>query len=105
MHLDHGGNVCKFPKAIFLVQRDEMKNAAWPEPGTAGPYIPGDVACLRNDLGESLPNKLKMDQLTGDLDVFVDGRAVLKSYPVQPPLSHIPTVHTPQPSTLILTSY
>src|SRR6266852_8972255 len=33
MHLDHGGNVCKFPKAIFLVQRDEMKNAAWPEPG------------------------------------------------------------------------
>ncbi len=79
MHLDHGGNVCKFPKAIFLVQRDEMKNAAWPEPGTAGPYIPGDVACLRNDLGESLPNKFKMDQLTGDLDVFGDGSVVLKA--------------------------
>src|SRR3989440_7009783 len=57
MHLDHGGDDCQFPKAIFLVQRDEMKNAAWPEPGTAGPYIPGDVACLRNDLGEALPNK------------------------------------------------
>ena len=64
MHLDHGGNVCKFPKSIFLVQKDEMKNAAWPEAGTAGPYIPGDVACLRNDLGEALPNKIKMEQLT-----------------------------------------
>ncbi len=36
MHLDHGGNVCKFPKAIVLVQKEEMKSAAWPEPGTAG---------------------------------------------------------------------
>ena len=35
MHLDHGGNVCKFPKAIVLVQRDEMKSAAWPEPGSS----------------------------------------------------------------------
>ena len=59
MHLDHGGNVCKFPKATFLVQRDEMKNAAWPEPGTAGPYIPGDVACLRNDLGQALAQQVQ----------------------------------------------
>src|SRR5256885_12826644 len=39
MHLDHGGNVCKFPNAIFLVQKDAMKNVAWPEPRTSCPYI------------------------------------------------------------------
>src|SRR5262245_49361400 len=79
MHLDHGGNVCKFPNSTFLVQREEMKNAAWPEPGTAAPYIPGDVACLRSDLGEPLPNRFKMEQLSGDLDVFGDGSVVLKN--------------------------
>src|SRR5438445_4230630 len=37
MQLDHGGNVRKFPQAIFLVQRDEMQNAARPQPAGAGP--------------------------------------------------------------------
>ena len=45
MHLDHGGNVGKFPKSTLVVQKDEMRNAFWPEPGTAGPYIPGDFTC------------------------------------------------------------
>jgi N-acyl homoserine lactone hydrolase len=104
MHLDHGGNVCKFPKAIFLVQRAEMKNAAWPEPGTAGPYIPGDVACLRNDLGEALPNKFKMEQLEGDLDVFGDGSVILKSWPGHTPGSQMAIVRLPKTGTVILTS-
>src|SRR5260370_8504211 len=81
-----------------------MKNAAWPEPGTAGPYIPGDVACLRNDLGESLPNKFKMDQLTGDLDVFGDGSVVLKSWPGHTPGSQMAIVRLPKTGTVILTS-
>jgi glyoxylase-like metal-dependent hydrolase (beta-lactamase superfamily II) len=104
MHLDHGGNVCKFPKATFLVQKDEMKNAAWPEPGTAGPYIPGDVACLRNDLGEALPNKFKMEQLTGDLDVFGDGSVVIKSWPGHTPGSQMAIVRLPKTGTVVLTS-
>ena len=104
MHLDHGGNVCKFPKAIFLVQKDEMKNAAWPEPGTAGPYIPGDVSCLRNDLGEALPNKFKMEQLTGDLDVFGDGSVVIKSWPGHTPGSQMAIVRLPKTGTVVLTS-
>jgi N-acyl homoserine lactone hydrolase len=41
MHLDHAGNVGKFPSATIIVQRDEIENAFWPKPGTAGPY------CLR----------------------------------------------------------
>jgi len=104
MHLDHGGNVCKFPKATLLVQKDEMKNAAWPEPGTAGPYIPGDVACLRNDLGEALPNKFKMEQLTGDLDVFGDGSVVVKSWPGHTPGSQMAIVRLPKTGTVVLTS-
>jgi N-acyl homoserine lactone hydrolase len=104
MHLDHGGNVCKFPKATFLVQRAEMKNAAWPEPGTAGPYIPGDVACLRNDLGEALPNKYKMEQLEGDLDVFGDGSVILKSWPGHTPGSQMAIVRLPKTGTVVLTS-
>jgi glyoxylase-like metal-dependent hydrolase (beta-lactamase superfamily II) len=104
MHLDHAGNVCKFPKAIVLVQRDEMKSAAWPEPGTARFYIPGDVACLRNDLGESLPSKFKMTELTGDLDVFGDESVVLKRWPGHTPGSQMAIVRLPKTGTVILTS-
>jgi glyoxylase-like metal-dependent hydrolase (beta-lactamase superfamily II) len=104
MHLDHGGNVCKFPKATLLVQRDEMKNAAWPEPGTAGPYSPGDVACLRSDLGTPLANKYKMEQLTGDLDVFGDGSVVIKSWAGHTPGSQMAIVRLPKTGTVVLTS-
>jgi N-acyl homoserine lactone hydrolase len=104
MHLDHGGNVCKFPKATFLVQKEEMKNAAWPEPGTAGPYIPGDVSCLRNDMGEALPNKYKMEQLTGDTDVFGDGSVILKNWPGHTPGSQMAIVRLPKTGTVVLTS-
>ncbi len=104
MHLDHGGNVCKFPKATFLVQKDEMKNAAWPEPGTAGPYIPGDVACLRNDLGQALPNKFKMEQLDGDVDLYGDGSVVIKRWPGHTPGSQMAIVRLPKTGTVVLTS-
>jgi glyoxylase-like metal-dependent hydrolase (beta-lactamase superfamily II) len=104
MHLDHGGNVCKFPNATFLVQKDEMKNAAWPEPGTAGPYIPGDVACLRNSLGEALPNKFKMQMLEGDLDVFGDRTVEIKRWPGHTPGSQMAIVRLPKTGTVVLTS-
>jgi len=104
MHLDHGGNVCKFPNATILIQKDEIKNAAWPEPGTAGPYIPGDVACLRSDLGQSLPSKFKMDMLEGDLDVFGDGSVVVKRWPGHTPGSQMAVVRLPRTGTVILTS-
>ena len=78
LHLDHGGNVGKFPNSTVIVQKDEIRNAFWPEPGTAGPYIPGDVAPLRSAMGEAMPNKGKMVQLTGDMDIFGDGSVVVK---------------------------
>jgi glyoxylase-like metal-dependent hydrolase (beta-lactamase superfamily II) len=104
MHLDHGGNVCKFTNAIFFVQKDEIRNAAWPDPGSAGPYIPGDVACLRSDIGQPLPNKHTMMMLDGDWDVFGDGSVVLKKFPGHTPGSQMAVVRLPRTGTVILTS-
>lgn len=104
MHLDHGGNVGKFPNSTLVVQKDEMRNAFWPEPGTAGPYIPGDVAALRNDLGESMPNKYKMLQLEGDMDLFGDGSVVVKRWVGHTPGSQMLLVRLPKTGTIILTS-
>ena len=55
LHLDHGGNVGKFPNSTIVVQKSEIQNAFWPEPGTGGPYIIGDclaVACAEQQLPE-----------------------------------------------------
>jgi glyoxylase-like metal-dependent hydrolase (beta-lactamase superfamily II) len=73
MHLDHAGNVGKFPNATLVYQRDEIINALWPKPGYAGPYIPGDLAGLRAPVGSNLPAKQKVIELDGDLDLFGDG--------------------------------
>ena len=35
LHLDHGGNVGKFPDSAVVVQKAEVVNAFWPEPGIA----------------------------------------------------------------------
>ena len=46
-HVDHAGNVGKFPDATFVYQRDEIKNAFWPAPGYATFFITAGlrVAC------------------------------------------------------------
>src|SRR3954454_24968702 len=31
LHLDHGGNVGKFPNSTIVVQKSEIENAFWPE--------------------------------------------------------------------------
>jgi glyoxylase-like metal-dependent hydrolase (beta-lactamase superfamily II) len=67
LHLDHGGNVGKFPNSTIVVQKSEIQNAFWPEPGTGGPYIIGDVMPLRAP-NSNYPNAVKMIQLDGDLD-------------------------------------
>ncbi len=103
-HLDHGGNVWQFPNSTIVAQKDEIRNAFWPEPGTAGPYIPGDVAVLRSGLGQSLANKGKVMQLAGDIDLFGDGSAVVKRWPGHTPGSQMLVVRLPKTGTVILTS-
>jgi N-acyl homoserine lactone hydrolase len=103
LHLDHGGNVGKFPNSTLIVQKDEIRNAFWPEPGTAGPYIPGDIAPLRSDLGEAMPNKYKMIQLHGDIDIFGDNSVVVKRWVGHTPGSQMMVVRLPKTGTIILT--
>jgi glyoxylase-like metal-dependent hydrolase (beta-lactamase superfamily II) len=102
-HLDHGGNAHQFPNSTLVAQMDEIRNAFWPEPGTAGPYIPGDLAYLRSELGASLPNRVKMIQLNGDLDLFGDGSAVVKRWVGHTPGSQMMIVRLPKTGTIVLT--
>jgi N-acyl homoserine lactone hydrolase len=104
MHLDHGGNVGKFTKSTLVVQKDEIRNAFWPEPGTAGPYIPGDFMMLRNDFGAPLANRYSMIQLNGDLDLFNDQSVVVKRWVGHTPGSQMMIVRLPKTGTVILTS-
>lgn len=104
LHLDHGGNVGKFPNSTLIVQKDEIRNAFWPEPGTAGPYITGDVAPLRSDMGNAMPNRYKMIQLTGDMDIYGDGSLVIKRWVGHTPGSQMMIVRLPKSGTIILTS-
>src|SRR5262245_4775331 len=104
MHLDHGGNIGKFPKSTLVVQKDEVRNAFWPEPGTAGPYIPGDFMMLRNQPGEVLATKWPMIQLSGDLDLFNDGSVVVTRFVGHTPGSQMVLVRLPRTGTVILTS-
>lgn len=102
-HLDHGGNAHQFPNSTLVAQRDEIRNAFWPEPGTAGPYIPGDLAYLRSDLGVGVPNKVKVIQLNGDLDLFGDSSLVVKRWVGHTPGSQMMIVRLPKTGTIILT--
>ena len=104
MHLDHGGNIAKFPKSTLVVQKDEVRNAFWPEPGTAGPYIPGDFAMLRAEAGYSQATKWPMIQLEGDLDLFNDNSVVIKRWVGHTPGSQMMIVRLPRTGTVILTS-
>lgn len=79
MHLDHGGNMSKFPNSTIVVQKSEIQNAFWPEPGTGGPYVLGDFLPLRA-ANSTYPNAQKMIQLNGDLDVFGDGTIIVKRW-------------------------
>jgi N-acyl homoserine lactone hydrolase len=103
LHLDHGGNVAKFPNSTLVVQKDEIRNAFWPEPGMARAYIPGDVAALRSDLGEAMPNKYKMIQLHGDMDIFGDNSVVVKRWVGHTPGSQMMVVRLPKSGSIILT--
>lgn len=80
MHLDHGGNVAKFPNSTLVIQRDEIYYAMWPDEPFTGPFIPGDAAVLRSKTGAGKPNAMKMLILDNeDKDLFGDGSVVIKS--------------------------
>jgi len=102
LHLDHGGNVAKFPNSTIVVQKSEIQNAFWPEPGTGGPYIIGDVLPLRAP-NSNYPNAVKMIQLDGDLDLFGDGSIIIKRWVAHTPGSQMMTVKLKNTGLAILT--
>ena len=102
LHLDHGGNVGKFPNSTIVVQKYEIQNAFWPKPGTGGPYIIGDVMPLRSP-NTDYPNAVKMMQLDGDLDLFGDGTLVVKRWVAHTPGSQMMTVRLKNSGLIILT--
>lgn len=104
MHLDHAGNVGKFPNATIVVQRDEIQNAFWPHPGTAGPYITEDFAMLRSDKGVGVANKQPIIELNGDLDLFGDGSIFVHRAVSHTPGSQLALVRLPKTGLVILTS-
>src|SRR5215472_8859418 len=104
MHLDHAGNVGKFPNATIVYQRDEIVNAFWPKPGFGCCYITGDFAMLRNDVGQNNPAKQKVIELNGDLDLFGDGSIYIRRQVGHTPGSQMMLVRLPKTGPIILTS-
>jgi glyoxylase-like metal-dependent hydrolase (beta-lactamase superfamily II) len=104
MHLDHAGNVSKFPTATIVYQRDEIVNAFWPKPGFGCCYITGDFAQLRNDVGQGNPAKQKVIELNGDLDLFGDGSLYIRRQVGHTPGSEMMLVRLPKTGPVILTS-
>jgi len=104
MHLDHAGNVAKFPTATLVYQRDEIINAFWPKPGFAGVYVPDDLAPLRSQVGSPLPGRQKVIELNGDLDLFGDGTILIHRNVGHTPGSQMALVHLPKTGAIVLTS-
>jgi len=104
LHLDHAGNVGKFPDSTIVYQRDEIINAFWPKPGLAGPYITSDFSMLRSDLGQPMPAKVKTIELSGDLDLFGDGSIYIHRAVSHTPGSQLMVVRLPKTGLVVLTS-
>jgi N-acyl homoserine lactone hydrolase len=102
MHLDHGGNVARFPKATVIVQKDEVRNAFWPEHGTGGPYVLDDFLPLRKPF-DNAGNAVNMIQLNGDHDIFGDGTMIVKRWVAHTPGSQMMTVKLKNTGLVILT--
>ena len=95
MHLDHAGNMSKFPNATFVIQNDELKAAWWPDPGYSVYYIPGDFVDSK---------KYNIIRLEGDLDLFNDRSLEVMRAPGHTPGSQFAIVRLPKTGTVVLTS-
>jgi len=95
MHLDHAGNMQKFPNATFVIQNDEAKAAWWPDVGYSIYYIPGDFSESKN---------YKYIRLDGNLDLFNDRSIEIVRAPGHTPGSQFAVVRLPKTGTVILTS-
>ena len=98
IHLDHAGNVGKFPTATIVYQRDEIVNAFWPKPGFGELLHHWRFAMLRNDVGQATPNRQKVIELNGDLDLFGDGSVFIHRRCRTPPAARCWWCACPRPA-------
>ncbi|MEZ5590830.1 MAG: N-acyl homoserine lactonase family protein [Gammaproteobacteria bacterium] len=104
MHLDHGGNVAKFPNSTLIIQRDEIYYSMFPDEPFTGPFIPADTWALRSPVGSGKPNAMNMVILENeDMDIFGDGSIVVKSSRGHTKGHQMMTVRLPNTGTIILT--
>lgn len=103
MHLDHGGNVAKFPNSTMVLQRDELEYAMFPDAPFAGAFIAGDVNALRSATGVPQPNAMPIHLLDGDFDIFGDQSVVVKRSRGHTKGSQMLVVRLPNHGTIILT--
>jgi len=104
MHLDHGGNVGRFPNSTIVIQEDELSFAMFPDEPFAAAYIPDDVAVLRSGVGTSKPNAMDMLRIKGDLDLFGDGSVVIHRSRGHTKGTQMLVVRLPKTGTVVLTS-
>lgn len=104
LHLDHGGNIGKFPNSTIVIQNDELHFALFPDEPFAGGYIPADLAPLRAGLGSSKPNAINMLRLDGDMDLFGDGSVYVKRSVGHTKGTQMLLVRLPKTGPIILTS-
>jgi N-acyl homoserine lactone hydrolase len=94
MHVDHAGNLEMFKNAVNVIQRDELRFAWWPEKFYAGFYNIKDYEKTRD---------YKFMELSGDFDLFGDGRIVILSTPGHTAGHQSLKVRLPKTGTLVLT--
>jgi glyoxylase-like metal-dependent hydrolase (beta-lactamase superfamily II) len=95
MHLDHAGNMTKFPNATFIVQKEELAAAGWPEAGYNVFYISGDFEAAKN---------YSLVRLEGGMDLFGDKSVEVVRAPGHTPGSQFAVVRLPKTGTVVLTS-
>ncbi len=104
MHLDHGGNLAKFPNSTLIIQRDEINFAMFPDEPYNGPFIREDAWVLRAPNGSDKPNSMNMIILDNqDYDIFGDGSIVVKHARGHTKGSQMMVVRLPKKGTTILT--
>jgi len=69
LHMDHAGNITMFPEANFIVQKDELRYAWWPENPQWPFYLTGDFEKLRSPDYDVTP-------INGEYDIFGDGSLI-----------------------------
>lgn len=104
MHLDHGGNVGRFPNSTIIIQEDELSFAMFPDEPYAAAYIPDDVSVLRSGVGVSKPNAFDLLRIEGDFDLFGDGSVVIHRSRGHTKGTQMLMVRLPKTGTVILTS-